>query len=479
MTPLREDTRLIRPPAFRGLSTRVALFASLVVFIVLGALGLAVESNTAARVHTEFRSRSVSLLEVIAVPSAFDVALGNIERLDDTLTEVTRVSGQDLGLLFSALLDERGAPIVQSDGGTWSAALATYAPERGKAFAAEGIAARRGRWEYVVRDDASDLLLVTMPVVSGLRWGTLFAVFDCAQPEERVAWTRAAIGLGAALLAIALVIALHLGVRSLVIRPLRQLSAAVRDIQAGELGARADIDSTTELGQLAAGFNAMASELEAHTRDLQHRVEARTAEVQRKQEALAEANHRLEVAVQELATLARTDGLTGLCNRRHFLELFTLEVRRARRRGGRLGLAMLDVDHFKRVNDGFGHAAGDEVLKVVAEVLRRAVRETDLVARYGGEEFVVVLLDTEEAAGLSAVRRICKELEMQRVIAPDGRVLPTVTMSGGYVDVGSDARSPEELLGAADAALYAAKAGGRNRVEVAPAVGQNAPGHRR
>lgn len=189
---------------------------------------------------------------------------------------------------------------------------------------------------------------------------------------------------------------------------------------------------------------------------------------QRLEARVAERTVALEAANSRLESLSRTDGLTGIANRRRFDEVLTSEWARSLRSGEPLALAMLDIDWFKAYNDQYGHLAGDDCLRSVAGVLAHcAVRRTDLVARYGGEEFAIIAPSTT-AAQMQAVA-----LQVQQALAT--LALPHPTAPGGCVtlSVGVCARvaqagqAPESLVAAADQALYQAKATGRNRVVLA------------
>jgi len=167
---------------------------------------------------------------------------------------------------------------------------------------------------------------------------------------------------------------------------------------------------------------------------------------------------RTEERLRELAT---TDPLTGALNRRQLYELAEEEVRRAERYWRPLCFAMLDLDHFKAVNDRFGHAVGDEALKAVAAAIRRSLRATDRLARHGGEEFVVMLPETPLATARGALERIRASVESLHFEARGEPV--RVTVSAGVVAWRSG-ESVDAVLDRADAALYAAKRGGRNQV---------------
>lgn len=199
---------------------------------------------------------------------------------------------------------------------------------------------------------------------------------------------------------------------------------------------------------MALGLAALLAQVRATTRELEVRVRDRTA-------ALSEANARLQ-------QLAVTDSLTGLPNRRALFDLLRREMSRERRRGRPLAVIMFDIDHFKEVNDHYGHAAGDAVLQHVVSATARVARTMDTMARYGGEEFVLVLPETDQAHATQLAERMLEALRSSEVQV-DQRGL-RVTASFGVAALRADDNEPEQLLRRADAALYAAKAAGRNQV---------------
>jgi len=164
-----------------------------------------------------------------------------------------------------------------------------------------------------------------------------------------------------------------------------------------------------------------------------------------------------------LFRLSTSDPLTGALNRRHFMALLGREQKRAERYGARFSLLMLDIDHFKAINDSFGHQVGDEAIKRMAESCQAHLRPTDLLCRYGGEEFLIALTHTEEAGARIAAERI-REAIASIKIPVEGRTV-RFTVSIGVTTFVPAVRV-EQLIDCADQALYAAKAGGRNQVRV-------------
>jgi diguanylate cyclase (GGDEF)-like protein len=178
---------------------------------------------------------------------------------------------------------------------------------------------------------------------------------------------------------------------------------------------------------------------------------------------LQETNARL---LRELEALTRTDALTGALNRRAFDEALRQEVVRAQRYDLPLSVLMVDVDHFKSVNDTYGHPGGDEVLRNVAARVETELRLTDALYRYGGEEFAVILPHTAEEGALQVAERLVRAVAGAPVHVGDGSL--RVTISAGVGSVQGTTAAPSTVLSDADRALYAAKRSGRNRACTAP-----------
>jgi len=158
------------------------------------------------------------------------------------------------------------------------------------------------------------------------------------------------------------------------------------------------------------------------------------------------------------------DPLTSLPNRRYFDERFAEEIERSRRNGGPLAVAILDVDHFKRINDGWGHPTGDEALRTVSRVIRQTVRRSDVVARYGGEEFVMMLDGSLPADALARLEKVRTRIAAHDIPIAAGNAPLRITLSAGLATYPADGAEAEDLVNAADQRLLEAKRAGRDRV---------------
>lgn len=243
--------------------------------------------------------------------------------------------------------------------------------------------------------------------------------------------------------------------------PLGQLTAAVSAIDLASLGSsRIDLAQIeeNELSKLEAAFNHMLhtldAERKAHDENLDRLNKSLEIQVAKRTEELESANRCLE-------QLVRTDPLTGAANRRHFFERADIEIQHVQRTEAPLSLLMVDLDHFKRVNDTWGHATGDEVLKNFVSAASMPLRATDLLARIGGEEFLVLLPNTELEGAHEVAQRVLETIRRQ-VIDISGKPL-RYTVSIGAARLREGENVCDTLIARADDALYRAKESGRDQ----------------
>jgi diguanylate cyclase (GGDEF)-like protein len=238
-------------------------------------------------------------------------------------------------------------------------------------------------------------------------------------------------------------------------KPLIEIADTVSQIEGGALGIRVPHEGIDEVGTLAKAINRMTERLA--------RYEAMNIE------KIKQLNVDLEGANLQLKQLATTDALTGLWNRRIFFERLEQEITNAHRSGVPLSLILIDLDHFKNINDTQGHQAGDAVLRGISDLLRTAIRQLDIAARYGGEEMAVILPGADKHGALRLAEKIRKLISLETITV--GETELSVTASLGVVTT-TDLAEPGivSMIEMADAALYQAKQGGRDRVETAPSA---------
>ena len=235
-----------------------------------------------------------------------------------------------------------------------------------------------------------------------------------------------------------------LAVNYLVVR----LNRAIRNAQTNE---SAQIKANEELRSLQAV--------------LEERVEQRTSELDYSTQQLRVQFERVNSLQAKLKEEAIRDSLTGLFNRRYLDEMLPIELSRAKRANNPLTLLLLDIDHFKNINDTYGHQVGDAVLQSVGNALQASVRAGDIVGRYGGEEFILVFPGMQAAHGRTRAEKLRAMIGSQTISENDQLIAVTISIGGSVYP--QDGNSEDELISLADLALYRAKQNGRNRVEFA------------
>jgi diguanylate cyclase (GGDEF)-like protein len=285
--------------------------------------------------------------------------------------------------------------------------------------------------------------------------GRLVATVPSARAFQALTESRRGLILTGAAAAFMIAILNFVGARELM-RPILLLSEGAKRVAGGDLEIYLPVRGNDEIADLTRAFNDMAQ-----------RIREGRESLESARDELAHVNAGLRDANRALETLAITDGLTSLFNRRHFQDSFETEVRRAEQQGRVLSLLIIDIDHFKQYNDRFGHPEGDAALRRVAAQVTKGIRSSDLAFRYGGEELAVLLPACPRAQAADVAEKLRNAI---RANTPrSGRFGGPLTVSIGVATFPDDARVASALMERADAALYAAKAKGRDRVEVSSA----------
>lgn len=214
-----------------------------------------------------------------------------------------------------------------------------------------------------------------------------------------------------------------------------------------------------ELGDVVQGLSADVAEL----RDALSQSHAELVAARGQAEQAQMRMHELEQELAQVSNLVREDQLTGALNRRGMDEAFSRELARSERLGARLSIGLLDVDHFKKLNDSLGHQAGDEALRHLARVVKNLLRPTDVLARYGGEEFLVLLPNSDAEEAAEVLKRVQRALTKEFFLHDNERVLITFSAGVAQRQAGENEAG---MIARADAAMYRAKQSGRNRVEM-------------
>ena len=283
----------------------------------------------------------------------------------------------------------------------------------------------------------------TLKVVPSLGWGVV-AEMDKAKAFSQIeALQRMTLALVGCLLVGIGLCAYLLGLT--IVRPLRRLTQGADQVAAGNLDVDLPVNTHSEVGYLTQVFNYMVGRL------------------RRSREELDNVNAELQGKNSKLHQLSITDELTGLFNRKHLMETLNAEIIRSKRNEHTFALLVIDIDHFKLINDTFGHQKGDEVLRLLGDIFHDTVRSCDYVARYGGEEFIVMLPEVGAAGAREVAERIRERVARESINRKGDRI----TVSIGMAMFAEHGSTTELIFQQADQALYAAKAAGRNRVVTA------------
>jgi diguanylate cyclase (GGDEF)-like protein len=389
--------------------------------VVVGAIYLDANRNKAAmKIAVPIRASGGHLVGAMAGTLNF----GTVEKI------VGRFGFREAGKAY--LVREDGTVIISSRPTPAPFPKTRLPAEAGRALLQGGSVAV----EYA--DYGGRPVLGTLRRVPGLGWGAVAEVgrHEAYAQTNRI-WTRTLLLVGVLLAGISVTAYL---LELTIVRPLDRLTRGATRVAAGDLDLQVPVVDRGEVGYLTSVFNTMVIRLR-------------------------EGREELAARNRELQELSITDGLTGLHNHKHLLETIDAEVARAQRLEHQFSILMVDLDHFKRYNDTYGHLAGDQVLARVSALFADSIRSIDYAARYGGEEFLLLLHEIGLDDATRAAERV-RERVAEEKFGPEPRPVQ-VTVSIGVAEFPGDGETTQAILAAADAALYEAKRGGRNRVALA------------
>ncbi|MBP2640477.1 MAG: hypothetical protein H6Q66_1428 [Firmicutes bacterium] len=238
------------------------------------------------------------------------------------------------------------------------------------------------------------------------------------------------------------------------LKPIYELIRTTERYSQGDFSQRAQLGNDDEIGKLAKAFNEMAEEICLLIDGLEKKVSERTRE-------LEQTNYELSIAKEKLELSSQMDFLTNLYNRKFIIGRIEHEIKRFDRTENMFAIIMGDIDHFKKLNDTYGHECGDFVLKEIAKVMQKTTREIDFVARWGGEEFLILLPESDRESAAEIAERLRKSIEHTTIEYDKKRLNATITFGVAAYGKGMTA---DEVIKNADRALYDGKQQGRNRV---------------
>lgn len=252
----------------------------------------------------------------------------------------------------------------------------------------------------------------------------------------------------------------------IIVRPVSVMSKSLRNSvdEFGQIVGEVPVISQDEFGALAEQFNKLSAQLNNANTRLQSRVDLADKQLIHTNRQLVKQSEELQLLNEEFRKQSVTDSLTGLNNRRRFEELMQTEMHMSLRHGDINSLLVIDIDHFKKINDKFGHPAGDCVLKHVADTLKSKLRKTDILCRVGGEEFVALCKRADKTDAIEIAEKMRRDIENLRIQYGDSHMNVTISVGVATTSEHNTKQDPDFLYREADTAVYHSKESGRNRV---------------
>jgi diguanylate cyclase (GGDEF)-like protein len=415
-----------------GIRQKMILVLVTVLAVALGVAGWFTLRQQEENILSETHRYGENLARVLSQSLAYGVVGYDYHSLQLQLDDITR--SQDLG--YARVLSAKGN--VMAESGT--------APDAGRS------------WTMFNRDIVFDQKVV----------GRLVLGLDNSSIIARLQDQRSSVLSREVLIILLIAVGEFLALSYVIVRPITIISRSLEQGGVDDTGMiirQIPLQSDDELGRLAYQFNEMREQLNDANGRLQSRIELADAKLTENNQQLRAQAEELQRMNQELQRIAITDSLTGLCNRRYFEQVAETDLTLSMRHGDMNSIMIIDVDHFKAINDRHGHKSGDNVLVELGQLLAIHLRKSDLVCRMGGEEFLVLCRRTGQTDATLLAEKLRRLIELHPFQNRAGERIP-VTVSAGIVTFpdGHGDRTIEDIVHLADLALYRSKECGRNCV---------------
>jgi diguanylate cyclase (GGDEF)-like protein len=428
-----------------NLGIRIASLTSLVVLLTVAAVTYLLIQREKQHFENEMITQANLLTETI--PLTLRDQLYRMEL--DEITDIARVVSNNENITMFVVYGRQGSNLVDSSKPNMVLSLTT--DPLGEMLVAY-------QKDQVHLDWQDDQLVVGRPILIGNQTLGAVAIGLSTAPLDQKIQELTLQSISIAGMTLVVGIGLSYMLAKQITNPIIALARVAAKMAEGKLDTRAVAHDGNEIGHLGMVFNTLAKSIQQRERELrdfavglEHEVAERTSELRQQNEILVQ--------------MAITDPLTKIYNRRHFFELAEKEMERAKRFGHPTSAILIDADHFKEVNDTYGHMVGDQVLINLANFLKENIRTIDIFARYGGEEFAILMPETDSNAAITSADRLRQFVGQTPMTKGGIDVHVTISMGIASWDGGSDI-TLDSLLGHADFALYQAKEAGRNRVTV-------------
>ena len=414
-----------------GIRQKVLLILMLVLLVALSISGWFALEEEKERVFVEVKQRGTDISRFVAKSLSYSVVGYDYHTIDLLLKEVVR--SEDVG--YSKVTNLKGNTMAEAG--------------------------------LLIENDASKMVIFKEDILlNNDIVGYLTLGFNTTKTMQRIEQQKFSLIKREALIILLIAFGEFIALSFIIIKPVSSITKSFkeRENEQGMVLGTIPITSNDEFGELAKQFNELSKNLNVANSELQSRIDYADNQLIKTNNILLERSKELMELNDEFKKLSVTDSLTGLYNRRYFEKTLIDEVELSKRHDDVCSLLVIDIDHFKKVNDTYGHMHGDTVIKMIAEVMHQRLRETDVLCRIGGEEFVAICKRTEEAASIKLAEEI--RLTVENKVLSVGKDVIKITISIGISTI---TKSNVSMYGNsffkyADIALYHSKDSGRNRV---------------